>query len=207
MRYPRILTCSSARPMYSSSPSAFQRTKSPVRYIRAPGAPNGHATNRVALKSGRPRYPAAKPPPATYNSPTTPTGAGRNHPSSTKNPRWASGTPIGDTARSTSAPVISRNDACTVVSVIPYMLTIRGRPGWRCIHADSRAGSNASPPKTTVCNPSCSPTSGYNASAVCRASKADGVCESIPTRSPTSSACNSSGERTTESATITSRPP
>ena len=92
-----------------------------------------------------------------------------------------------------------------MVSVIPYILTIRGRPGWRCIHADSRAGSNASPPKTTVCNPSCSPTSGYNASAVCKASKADGVCEHPDPLGDQQRV--TSGERTTESATITSRPP
>ena len=57
------------------------------------------------------------------------TGAGRNHLSSTKKPRSANGTPIGLTALSTSPATISRNDACTVVSVMPYILIIRGRPG------------------------------------------------------------------------------
>ena len=38
MRKPRIFTCSSSRPMNSSVPSAFQRSRSPVRYIRAPGS-------------------------------------------------------------------------------------------------------------------------------------------------------------------------
>ena len=37
IRKPRIFTCSSARPRNSSAPSARQRTRSPVRYSRAPG--------------------------------------------------------------------------------------------------------------------------------------------------------------------------
>ena len=72
MRYPRILTCSSARPTYRSCPSAPHHTTSPVRYIRAPGAPNGHATNRDAVNPARPTYPYANPAPATYNSPDHP---------------------------------------------------------------------------------------------------------------------------------------
>ena len=116
-------------PQIPSCPSAPQHTRSPVRYIRAPGPPNGHATNRDPVNPARPTYPYPTPEPATYNSPTTPAGTGRNHPSSTKKPRCANGTPIGLTALSTSPSTISRNDACTVVSVVPYMLIIRGSPG------------------------------------------------------------------------------
>src|SRR5277367_6567148 len=97
MRYPRILTCSSARPTYRSCPSAPHRTRSPVRYIRAPGAPNGHATNRDAVNEARRTYPTPTPAPATYNSPTTPAGTGRNHPSSTNNAAPGTGEPIGTT--------------------------------------------------------------------------------------------------------------
>src|SRR5271154_862430 len=97
MRYPRILTCSSTRPTYTSCPSALQRTRSPVRYIRAPGAPNGHATNRDPVNPARRQYPQATPPPATSTSPPTPAGTGRNHPSSTKNAAPATGEPIGGT--------------------------------------------------------------------------------------------------------------
>src|SRR5246127_2609435 len=96
MRYPRILTCSSARPKYSSCPSAPQHTRSPVRYIRAPGPPNGHATNRDAVNPAWPTYPTPTPRPATYNSPT-PAGARRNHPSSTNNAAPGTGVPIGTT--------------------------------------------------------------------------------------------------------------
>ena len=39
MRKPRIFTCASARPRNSSTPSARQRARSPVRYIRLPGRP------------------------------------------------------------------------------------------------------------------------------------------------------------------------
>ena len=52
-RKPRILTCWSARPRNSSTPSARHRARSPVRYIRVPGAPKGSATKRSALKAGR----------------------------------------------------------------------------------------------------------------------------------------------------------
>src|SRR5246127_4242745 len=98
MRYPRILTCSSARPTYRSCPSAPQHTRSPLRYIRVPGAPtppNAHATNREAVNPARPTYPTPTPAPAIYNSPTTPAGTGRNHPSSTKKAAPATGEPIG----------------------------------------------------------------------------------------------------------------
>src|SRR6516165_12085536 len=122
MRYPRILTCSSARPTYRNCPSGPQHTRSPVRYIRAPTPPNGHATNRDPVNPARPTYPHATPRPATYNSPATPVGTARNHPSSTKKPRCANGTPIGLAVLSTSPATISRNEACTVVSVMPYLL-------------------------------------------------------------------------------------
>src|ERR1700757_456912 len=98
MRYPRILTCSSARPRYRSCPSAAHHTKSPVRYIRVPGAPappNGHATNRDPVNPGRRQYPQLAPAPATYNSPTTPAGTARNQPSSTNSAAPATGAPIG----------------------------------------------------------------------------------------------------------------
>src|SRR5271156_3000777 len=100
MRYPRILTWSSARPTYRSCPSAPHDTKSPVRYIRIPGAPappNGHATNRDAVKADRRQYPHPTPPPATYNSPPPPAGTARNHPSSTNNAAPDTGEPIGGT--------------------------------------------------------------------------------------------------------------
>src|SRR4029077_19576182 len=120
MRYPRILTCSSARPTYTSCPSAPHRTRSPLRYMRVPGAPtppNGHATNRDPVNPARPTYPPPPPAPATYNSPTTPTGTGRNHPSSTNNAAPGTGDPIG----TTPAPAARREltEAYTVVWVGP----------------------------------------------------------------------------------------
>src|SRR5262249_9003199 len=47
----------SLRPAYSSTaspPNPIQRPRSPVRYIREPGSPNGFATNRVAVNPARP---------------------------------------------------------------------------------------------------------------------------------------------------------
>src|ERR1700758_2067423 len=120
MRYPRILTCLSARPTYRSCPSAPQHTKSPVRYIRCPGAPaptNGQATNRDEVKPARRQYPHPTPAPATYNSPTTPAGTGRNQPSNTNNAAPATGDPIGTTPDPGTSGAL--RDAHTVVSVGP----------------------------------------------------------------------------------------
>ncbi|GLV72890.1 hypothetical protein Shyhy02_08930 [Streptomyces hygroscopicus subsp. hygroscopicus] len=55
IRKPRIFTWSSARPRYSSRPSASHRARSPVRYIRLPAGPYGSATNRDAVSPGRRR--------------------------------------------------------------------------------------------------------------------------------------------------------
>ncbi len=54
-RKPRTFTCSSARPMKSSPPSARHRATSPVRYMRVPGGPNGSAMKRCAVSDGRRR--------------------------------------------------------------------------------------------------------------------------------------------------------
>src|SRR5262249_60862480 len=92
--------CSSARPRYCSCQSARQHTSSPLRYIRTPGAPappNGQATTRDPVNPARRQYPQPTPAPATYNSPTTPTGTGRNQPSSTNNAAVGTGAPIGTT--------------------------------------------------------------------------------------------------------------
>ena len=53
----------SARPRKSKTPSARQRARSPLRYIRLPAGPNGSATNRSAVSPARPRYPRASPAP------------------------------------------------------------------------------------------------------------------------------------------------
>src|SRR3954447_17823274 len=117
MRYPRILTCSSARPRYCSCPSASHRTRSPVRYIRVPGPPNGQETNREAVNPVRPTYPTPTPRPATYNAPTPPAGTGRNHSSSTNNADPDTGAPIGTTGSPTVNGALI--EAYTVVSVGP----------------------------------------------------------------------------------------
>ncbi len=54
-RWPRTFTWRSSRPPYSSTPSARQRARSPVRYSRAPGTPlTGSGMNRSAVSAGRP---------------------------------------------------------------------------------------------------------------------------------------------------------
>src|ERR1700757_3999088 len=94
--------------------------------MRIPDAPNGHATNREAVKPDRPPYPHASPRPAAYNSPPTPAGTRRNHPSSTNNAAPGTGAPIG----TTPDPALNGALKAThiVVSVGPYSLIIT-RPG------------------------------------------------------------------------------
>src|SRR6202008_196565 len=161
MRYPRILTCSSARPRYCSCPSAPQHTRSPVRYIRAPGPPNGHATNRDPVNPPRPTYPHASPPPATYNSPTTPAGTGRNQPSSTNNAAVDTGAPIGTTPEpATNGALIA---AYTVAPAGPSAL-IPTRPG---AHRPTTSPGPASPPNSNATDSTPSGESTPPADGVC----------------------------------------
>ena len=52
MRKPRSFTWSSRRPRNSSAPSVRQRTRSPVRYSRAPGSNgSGHEPLRRQLRT------------------------------------------------------------------------------------------------------------------------------------------------------------
>ena len=147
MRYPRILTCSSARPTYRSCPSTPQHTKSPVRYIRIPGAPappKGQATNRDPVNAARRQYPHPTNRPATYNSPTTPAGTARNHPSSTNNAAPDTGEPIAGTPDPTSSgrAIV----ASTVVSVGPYSFTSVATAAYR----STSSVVQASPPVISV---------------------------------------------------------
>ncbi|KYF88475.1 hypothetical protein BE20_22855 [Sorangium cellulosum] len=60
-------------------------------------------------------------------------------------------TPIGlGPGRSASSASSGRYVTCTVVSVIPYMLTSRGPRSWRAYHGRSVCSSSASPPKMMV---------------------------------------------------------
>ncbi len=88
-----------------------------MRYIRAPGPPNGQATNRDAVSPVRPTYPTPTPRPATYNSPTTPAGTGRSHSSSTNNAAPDTGAPIGAAPEPDVSGALI--EAYTVVSVGP----------------------------------------------------------------------------------------
>ena len=115
-RNPRTFTWSSARPRYSSSPAAVHRARSPVRYIRSPAAPDGHATNRSAVRPGRPRYPRASPAPATYSSPATPGDTSCRFSSSTNTRVFQTGRPIGGIPWPDSGP---DSVAAIVISVGP----------------------------------------------------------------------------------------
>ena len=77
------------------------------------------------------------------------------------------GRPMGLAVPAASPATISRNDACNVVSVMPYMLISRGRCECTSSHGARRCGSSASPPNTTAS--SFSDTSGCSASTACNA--------------------------------------
>src|ERR1043165_971766 len=99
--------------------------------------------NRSAVNPLRLAYPRASPIPATYSSPTTPTGTGSRRPSSTYKRVLRIGPPIGTAPSPDRGALIV---AQTVVSVGPYALIIR-RP------TDQRATSDAghaSPATTSV---------------------------------------------------------
>src|ERR1035441_9721922 len=146
MRAPRILIWASARDRNSRLPSPGWRTRSPVRYRRCPGRDgSGSATNRPAVRPGRPRYPRATPTPLIYSSPPAPAGTGTSPSSRILSPTDGSGVPIGRCRRSSSpAPAGSRkNVELHVASVTPYTF-ISGTPRLR--HIASRPGSPRSLP-------------------------------------------------------------
>src|SRR5205085_4302116 len=152
-RNPRTLTWSSARPANSSTPSGLHRARSPVRYIRPPGTPNGHATNRSALSPGWFTYPRASPAPAVYSSPPTPTGTGSRNPSSTYTVVSATGRPIGTPAPPSRSSGPTGWVAVNVVfSVGPYPLTSR-TCGTCSSTARQAASGSTSPPASRNRNP------------------------------------------------------
>ena len=83
-----------------------------------PGRPE-RAGARSVTRSTRPcaEYPTPTPRPATYNSPITPAGTGRNHSSSTNNAAVDTGAPIG--AAPDPGVKGALIDAYTVISVGP----------------------------------------------------------------------------------------
>ncbi|OSY49023.1 hypothetical protein BG846_05366 [Streptomyces fradiae ATCC 10745 = DSM 40063] len=87
-----------------------------MRYIRAPGAPNGSATNLSAVSPGRPQYPRDRLSPPMYSSPATPSGTGRRNASRTWTVLPSTRVPIGGVAPPDSGPL---RVAHTVVSVGP----------------------------------------------------------------------------------------
>ena len=103
--------------------------------------------NRDAVNPARRQYPTPTPRPARYNSPTTPAGTGRSHPSSTKKAAPVTGEPIG------GAPDPAANgallDAHIVVSVGPYTLIIN-LPG---AHRSTNSGGHGSAPITKAAEP------------------------------------------------------
>ena len=113
-RKPRTFTCVSTRPRNSSVPSASQRAKSPVRYSRAPGSPNGSGTKRSAVSSGRFQYPRPRPSPAAYSSPGVPTGTAFSARSRMCTRVFAMGRPMG-TLRASLASSLMRWQAVKVV--------------------------------------------------------------------------------------------
>ncbi|GAA3236530.1 hypothetical protein GCM10010468_70840 [Actinocorallia longicatena] len=157
-----------------------------MRYIRCP-LPNGQATNRPPVSPASPMYPRVTCAPATYTCPTTPGVTGCSRSSSTYSAVPGSPRPM---TLPDSVPVSSRWVECTVVSVIPYMLTSRGPAPVR--QPATRDGSSASPPNTT------SRTDGGGPAWTAWSwEKPDGVWLRTVTPSRSTSRANSSGLRDT----------
>ena len=193
MRYPRILTCSSARPTYCSCPSAPQHTRSPVRYIRAPGSPNGHATNRDPVNPARRQYPHRHPGTGHIQLPDHP---GRHRPQppvqhKQRRPRHRR------TDRHHPRPRCQRRTHRRIHRGLGRAVGVDHHPPRRPpIHHLGRAGLTGRPPTPPTPNP-----------PVTTPPPPTGSGSSTLTCSATSKAWKSSGEPATDSGTTTSRPP
>ncbi len=203
MRKPRTLTCWSVRPRNSSTPPASHRTRSPVRYSRAPASPeNGSGTKRSAVASARPAYPRARSPPRC-SSPGTPTGAGSPPASSTYALRPASGLPTGATVPPSSPGKPSGTSytvAVTTVSVGPYALTSRTPSPARSLHRGTAAAGSASPPSTRSRSPPGAPTPSSTAVLQNAGGKFATVTPSASARAAHSAGAHGSGPRSTSAA-------
>ena len=128
------------------------RARSPVRYIRSPPAPNGHATNRSAVSPGRPSVAARQPRPGRCTAPRPPRPAPG---SATRPARYTRVLATGGADRqrpAASAGWHRQSWPSTVVSVGPYVLTSR-RPAAR------RAGQRrrSAPPRPAPASPDARP--------------------------------------------------
>ena len=158
----------------------------------APAPPNGHATNRDPVNPPRRQYPTPTPAPATYNSPTTPAGTGRNHPSSTNNAAPGTGEPIGGAPDPAVSGALMRRPHRRLGRAVDVDHHPPRRPP---IHHLGRAGLTADHQRRRP-----QPLRRQHRTA-------DGVWVNTLTCSLTNNAWKSSGERATASGTTTNRPP
>ncbi len=112
---------------------------------------------------------------------------------------------MSDSAVRTSSARSNRHEACTVVSVMPYMFTSWVRSPTAEYQRSTRLRSNASPANSTY--RMCSVASGRAARAGSMTVSADGVWLSTVTRSRAHSSANSSGSQVVSRGTTTSFPP
>ena len=141
----------------------------------------------------RRQYPHPTPAPATYNSPTTPTGTGRNHPSSTNNAAPGTGEPIG------TAPDPAVNGALIgrIHRRLGRAVDVDHHPPRRPpIHHLGRAGAHRA-----ITNAADSKPSGDSTAT------ADGVWVNTLTCSQPATRGSPPVSRATDSGTTTSRPP
>ena len=157
MRYPRILTCSSARPRYRSCPSAPQHTKSPVRYIRCPGAPPRTGTPQTATRS-TPPGPHSQPHPGTghIQLPDHP-GRHRTQPPIQHEKRRPA---TGDPDRADTAPDIRRRRSSRHRGMhrrLGRAIDVDHRRDPGCPPRPPAARPSASPANTTAATPAAPP--------------------------------------------------
>ena len=129
-----------ARPRNSSVPSARQRARSPVRYIRLPGAPNGSATNRSAVSPAGADSPAPAPRPRCKAPPPPPPAPGCQPAHPTHRPAcW------GSAGRSARSPVAA------IGGIAPWQQPDRGLR--RAIAIDELQPGDAAPARRRSSSP------------------------------------------------------
>ena len=129
IRNPRILTWSSARPRNSSTPSGRHRTRSPVRYIRCPAAPNGSATNRSAVSPGPTQIAPRQPAPRDVQLARHPHRHRLQPPVQHEHPRVRRADDRSAPSPRPGPPTSPRSPTSTVASVGPYSVAASRRPG------------------------------------------------------------------------------
>src|SRR5215217_1979026 len=139
--------------MYSSSPSLFHFTTSPVLYTLSPSSlPTLRHTNFSAVSPASASYPLATPSPPTYNSPFTPSGNSSCILPSTYTLVLLTASPIATLLPTSSPLLITFRLVNVVFSVGPYPFITSSTPPLSS-NPFTLSALTTSPPVTTCLTP------------------------------------------------------